>query len=223
MAVPTPKVRLRREAWGFAIGSALFMLGAVPTYAQAVGPVIDAVTFFIGSVFFTLAAAVQLALSGRPIPGARTSRPDLEDWLSAAVQFAGTVLFNVSTLAVLITAITSSPRAQDGWRPDAFGSVAFLASSVLAVVATTQRDRLWDPHARTWRCTWFGMIGSILFALSAIGAFVLPSTGTMVSLLWANLGTFAGAACFFTAAVLSRRIADDDDAPDGQRRTTSTG
>lgn len=217
-AVRTRNVRLRREAWGFAIGSLLFMLGSVPAYALAVGPVLDALTFFVGSVFFTLAAAVQLALSGRPLLRRDSNRPDVEDWLSTAVQFAGTILFNVSTLVVLITAMTSSTRGEDGWRPDAFGSVAFLASSALAVAATTQRDRLWDPHARTWRCTWLNMAGAVLFAASAVGAFVAPSTGTMVSLFWANAGTFTGALCFFTAALLSRRIAASEPEEAAPRR-----
>ncbi len=34
---PDRRVRLRREAWGFAIGSMFFALGAVPFYAEAVG------------------------------------------------------------------------------------------------------------------------------------------------------------------------------------------
>ena len=40
---------------------------------------------------------------------------------------------------------------------------------------------------------------------AAIGAYTIPSTGDPVSLLWANLGTLLGAACFLVAAVLSRR------------------
>ena len=55
-------LRLRREAWGFIIGSALFILGAVPGFLDAVGPVVDNLTFFIGSLFFTLAAFIQLNL-----------------------------------------------------------------------------------------------------------------------------------------------------------------
>ena len=31
-------VRLRREAWGFMVGSAFFAVGSVPWYAHAVGP-----------------------------------------------------------------------------------------------------------------------------------------------------------------------------------------
>ncbi|MBM7471512.1 hypothetical protein [Subtercola frigoramans] len=110
------------------------------------------------------------------------NRPDTFDWWAAAVQFAGSLLFNVSTVSALIVSVNAASRLHGGWRPDAFGSVAFLVSSALAVVATTERDSLWDPQARAWRCTWLNMSGSVLFGLSAIGAYVLPSTDDLLSL-----------------------------------------
>ena len=77
---PDRRVRLRREAWGFAIGSVFFAVGAVPFYAEAVGPVLTNVTFFIGAIFFTLAAFIQLALSGRRPPRRGSNRADRADW-----------------------------------------------------------------------------------------------------------------------------------------------
>lgn len=204
MSVPTP-LRLRREAWGFAVGSLFFLIGAVPFYARAVGTPIDNLTFFIGALFFTVAAFIQLSLSGRRPPHRAIHRPDSFDWWGSAVQFLGTLFFNLSTTEALITALNSGTTVNSGWRPDAFGSVCFLVASALAVAATTKRDKLWDPHARTWRCTWLNMLGSIFFGVSAIGAYVIPSTNDLVSLLWANLGTFLGAVCFLVAALLSRR------------------
>ncbi len=198
-------LRLRREAWGFAIGSLFFMVGAVPWYASAVGPVIDAATFFVGALFFTAAAGIQLALSGRRPPRRGSDRADWFDWWAAAVQFVGTLFFNLSTTQVLLAA--SDHGSNSGWRPDAFGSICFLVASALAVVATTERDRLWDPTARTWQCTWLNMAGSVLFGVSAVGAYVIPATGDLVSLFWANAGTFLGGLCFLVAALLSRRPA----------------
>jgi len=196
-------LRLRREAWGFAIGSLLFMLGAIPWYAEAVGPVIGAATFFVGALFFTAAAAIQLALSGRRPPLRGTNRANAFDWWAAAVQFAGTLFFNVSTTEGLLVAIRA-PGSSGGWRPDALGSIAFLVASAFAIVATTERDRLWDPFARTWQTSWLNMIGSVFFGISAIGAYVIPDTSDIVSLFWANAGTFLGGVCFLVAALLSR-------------------
>jgi hypothetical protein len=199
----TRVLRLRREAWGFAIGSLCFSAGAVPFYATAVGAVATNVTFFVGALFFTLAAVIQLALSGRT-PASTWTRPDRFDWWASAVQFGGTLFFNLSTTQALLMALNPSSRTNSGWRPDAFGSLLFLVASACAVIATTERDSLWDPNARQWRCTWLNMAGSIFFAVSAVGAYVVPTTNTLVSQLWANAGTFFGAVCFLTAALLSR-------------------
>ena len=204
-AAPDRVRRLRREAWGFAIGSLCFFAGALPVYAEWAGVVWTSVTFFVGSVFFTVAALIQLLLSGRRPPKAKTNRPDRADWWSAAIQFAGTLLFNASTLVALLAAMARPDAVGVGWRPDAWGSLAFLVSSFLAVEATRGRERLWDRDARTWHGTGLGMLGSIAFAVSAVAAYVVPSSGELVSEQWANLGTAIGALCFFGAAVLSRR------------------
>jgi len=204
--------RLRREAWGFAVGSLCFAVGAVPFYAEWAGPVVVGITFFAGSIFFTAAAFIQLSLSGRRPPRKETNGADRADWWAAMIQFVGTLFFNVSTGAALIAAIADPTRLGAGWRPDAFGSVAFLVSSALAVVATKDRGKLWDRDARTWHGTWLNLLGSIAFGVSAVGAYVSPETGTFVSMFWANLGTFLGAICFFVAALLSRRTIDAEPA-----------
>ncbi|GAA3219791.1 hypothetical protein ACFP63_15605 [Oerskovia jenensis] len=200
--------RLRREAWGFVVGSLCFLVGALPPYAEAVGPVVVGVTFCVGSVFFTFAATVQLILSGRRVPRRGANPADRWDWWSAAVQLVGTVLFNISTAAALGAAIADPARVGAGWRPDAYGSVAFLLSSAFAVVATRDRGRLWDTDARTWHGTWLNLVGSVAFGASAVGAYVAPQTDSLVSAYWANLGTLLGAVCFLVAALLSRRTID---------------
>ncbi|ANJ28535.1 hypothetical protein [Agromyces aureus] len=197
--------RLRREAWGFAAGSACFFVGALPWYADRLGPVGTNATFVVGSVLFTLAAFIQLSLSGRVAPHAKMNPADRADWWAAAVQFAGTLLFNISTGAALAAAVSRPDAVGAGWRPDAWGSLAFLISSALAIIATKDRGRLWDPDARTWHGTGLNALGSVAFAVSAVGAYVLPDSGDLVSEIWANLGTAIGALCFFTAALLSRR------------------
>ncbi|MEU1970470.1 hypothetical protein ABZ477_02340 [Microbacterium sp. NPDC019599] len=198
-------LRLRREAWGFMVGSAFFALGAVPWYASAVGPVWGSLTFFVGSIFFTFAGLIQLLLSGRRPPLRGASTADAFDWWAAAIQFVGTLLFNVSTFAVLLAAYRGLEDPAAGWTPDAWGSAAFLISSTLALFAAGRRHELWDPDARTWRGTWLNMAGSVAFGISAIGAYVVPATGDFVDVRWINLGTFLGAVCFFVAAALSRR------------------
>jgi hypothetical protein len=203
--MPTTRIlRLRRESWGFAVGSSLFALGAVPAYADAVGPAWGSATFFAGSIFFTLAGFIQLALSGRRPPRGAWRSADGIDWWAAFIQFIGTLLFNVSTFAVLLAAIRD-PDPTAGWRGDAWGSAAFLIASSFAMVAASRRHELWDPDARTWHGTILNMVGSIFFGISAVGAYVLPSSNDLLSAYWADAGTFLGALCFLVAALLARR------------------
>jgi hypothetical protein len=200
----TPLRKLRRESLGFAIGSLCFALGALPGYARLVGEPADNVTYFVGSLFFTAAAFIQLRLSGRWRRGAWKSREDWDDWWAAAVQFAGTLCFNVSTGVALFEHLSADQARHHVWRPDAYGSVCFLLSSALAVQATTHRDGLWDPEVRNWWSTWLNMAGSIAFGASAVAAYVVPSSGDLLNAELVNLGTFVGALCFLVAALLVR-------------------
>ena len=46
------------------------------------------------------------------------------------------------------------------------------------------------------------LVGSVAVGVSAVAAFVIPSTGDIWNAELANLGTLAGAVCFLTAAIL---------------------
>ena len=199
----------------FAVGSTCFALGSVPTYATAVGATADSVTFFVGSLFFTAASSLQLVQAQTPaMTGAdgRTQHlrsqlvlgawlPHDRAWLSAAVQFPGTLFFNVSTFAALVHNATLQQQDRHVWRPDLFGSILFLAASVLALLAA--RSMKAGP-SRTWTLAigWINMAGSALFMASALASFVLPSTGGLIDLPVAVGGTFLGALCFLVGALL---------------------
>jgi len=198
---------MRREAIGFAVGSLFFLVGPWPWYADAVGVVVVNMTFFVGSVFFTAAASLQLMLDGRRPPRAFTPRGDLLDWWSAVVQLAGTVLFNVSTLLALLGSLEDPDAVGGGWRADAWGSAAFLVAGVLALGALRRRHELWDVLARTPGAVWLNLVGSVAFAASAVGAYVVPATDRLLSEWWTAVGTVLGAACFLLAAVLTRPAA----------------
>jgi len=146
---------------------------------------------FVGSWFFTTAAWMQLVLAGVPLR---------IGWYSAAVQFAGTILFNVSTgSAVWAHAVKRERRLV--WAPDALGSVAFLVSGVLGVVAVTAVVGIFELKSRDWQAEWINLLGCVAFGVSALGAFITRS-GVTVDALLANVGTFIGALCFLVAALL---------------------
>src|SRR6476661_217147 len=146
---------------------------------------------FIGSWFFTAAGWIQLVLA----------RPTLSiGWYSAATQFVGTVLFNISTGSAL-WAHTVKPERRLVWTPDMLGSLAFLVSGALGVVAVTVVVGYLELRSRDWQAEGINMIGCAAFGVSAVGAFVTASGVTEDALL-ANAGTFIGALCFLIAALL---------------------
>ena len=184
-------VTLTHQCWLFVVGSACFAAATAPGFSALAGAAAANVLCFIGSWFFTSAAWIQLVRSG-PEGSA--------EWLSAAVQFGGTVLFNVSTAAsVWAHAVLTERRLV--WAPDATGSIAFLVSAAIGIVAVTASVGRWVPTSREWQAQWINMIGCIAFAASAIGAFVYKSGSTADEVL-ANAGTFLGALCFLAASLL---------------------
>ncbi len=204
-------------AASFMVGSALFVLGSVPAYATAVGAVPDAVTYFLGSIFFTLASYGQLVQSQSPALAADAPvdpeqrhparlvgwRPRDLNWLAAATQFPGTLFFNVTTFAAITQGLSAAEADQQVWRPDFFGSVLFLVASGFALAGMGKPWRQWSGRGVPWWWTnWLNMIGSVFFMVSAIGAFVVPTSGELLNLRWATGGTFAGAVCFFVGAWL---------------------
>ncbi len=194
----------------FAVGSSLFALGAVPGYAGAVGTRVDAVTFFIGSVFFTAAAFLQFresvdAGSDRPVRGWSrlfAYRPGQIGWWAGAVQLIGTLYFNVSTGIAVRDNLSTQTARHHVWRPDAIGSVCFLVASSLAWFEVCHGWVSWSPRTTSWWITALNLVGSIAFGASAIASYIVPATGKIWNVELSNLGTFVGALCFLAGAVL---------------------
>lgn len=185
----------------FIVGSTCFLVGPIPAYVHAVGSVGSAWTFVVGALFFTSASSLQLFLAST-VPSADRARGDRLNWWAAAVQWVGTVLFNVSTIAALIAAVRQPDAAGAGWTANAEGSVAFLVSSALAVGALARGGSL-RGFSRSAATGWLNLLGSIAFGISAVGAWVAPDTQSEYHATWAGAGTSAGALCFLLAATLT--------------------
>ncbi len=192
---------MTRERWMalcFACGSICFVIGPLREYAQLVGEHADALTFFIGSIFFTAGGALQswLAWAERTLAG--TGRAA---WWAAIVQSAGTVFFNFTTFRAIETGISDSDYNHLVWRPDAFGSVCFLVSGVIAYRASQRHGWLPVREGDGWWQPAVNLLGCIFFGISAIAGYVVPSTGSLLDLAAANWNTTLGAACFLACAV----------------------
>jgi hypothetical protein len=194
----------------FAAGSFLFALGVVPAFADAVGGRLDALTFFIGSLFFTSAGFLQYreAVDASPQSAGADRRkvfvflPGRIDWLATGVQLVGTVEFNIST-AIAVVAPLGSPLAHHHvWRPDVIGSTCFLVASTLAWFEACHGWWAWLPRSAGWWSTGVNLAGSVAFGVSAVASHVEPGTTQLLSAPLTNLGTLIGAVCFFVGAVL---------------------
>jgi YrhK-like protein len=189
----------RAIAVGFAVGSACFFIGPFPGFVQLVGSGADGVVFFAGSVFFTVAAGMEL----REATVRRGRRWGSDpSWWSAAIQFAGTLWFNVNTFDAMRDGLSTRQEDRLIWAPDFFGSACFLVSAVLAYrVANESRVRGARP-GREWRMAAVNLAGCVLFGVSAIASYVVPSSGSILDLAAANWCTALGALCFFIGALL---------------------
>ncbi len=194
----------------FAVGSALFALGAVPGYAGAVGVRIDSVTFFVGSLFFTTAGFLQYresvdAGAEGPVRGwgkVFVYRPRQIDWWACGIQLIGTLYFNVSTGTAMGRDLSVQTAQQHVWRPDAVGSICFLVASGLAWFEVSHGWASWSPSSLSWWITALNLVGSIAFGVSAVASYIIPATGQIWHVELSNLGTFVGALCFLAGAVL---------------------
>ena len=192
--------RRRWMALFFALGSTCFLVGPFPGYAQLVGDSADAITFFVGSILFTMGGAVQswLAWLERRSPGGSAG------WWSSIIQSAGTLFFNVTTYQAMHVALTSTEYNKLVWRPDWRGSICFLVSGAIAYRASPRhRWRGWLPARgdRGWWQPGVNLLGCIFFGISAVAGYVVPSTGSMLDLAAANWNTSLGAACFLACAL----------------------
>jgi hypothetical protein len=197
----------------FMVGSACFALGSIPGYVDVLGVSADNATFFVGSIFFTSAAALQYLetvnadpVAGAPGPRRRvavlTWEPRRADWWASAVQLFGTLWFNVSTFAALLDGLDADQTARLVWRPDAYGSVCFLVASALAWLEVGHAWTCWRPASLSWWIALLNLVGSIAFGVSAVAAWVVPDSGQPVNAQLVNLGTFVGALCFLTGGLL---------------------
>jgi len=185
----------------FALGATCFLIGPFPGYVQLVGASADAITFFVGSILFTLGGALQswLVWPDRRSPGGGRAA-----WWAAVIQSAGTLFFNLTTYQAMHNALSSPEYDRLVWQPDWRGSICFLVSGTITYLASPRRGRHgWRPVHRGagWWQPAVNLLGCIFFGISAVAAYVVPSTGSMLDQAAANWNTSLGAACFLACAL----------------------
>jgi hypothetical protein len=197
----------------FAIGSTCFAVAAIASQWASVPRPGIGVTFFVGSIFFTSAAFLQLheAINAQSGPDHLTRKafrrwwswePTRIDWVASAVQFVGTLFFNVNTFAGMNDALDAKQELLRVWTPDVIGSICFLIASELPYAEVCNAWICFRNRTLSWWIVALNMLGSVAFGVSAIASLVQPSTDEPVSAHIANAGTSIGAICFLVGALL---------------------
>jgi hypothetical protein len=204
----------------FAVGSLLFALASVlslvPALARAWSLDATAINaiFFTGSIPFTIAAYLQLfqaANAGEfPREDMQSSRrpvilgwqPHDIGWLSCALQFMGTILFNLNTFDAMIPSLTWFQQDLVIWAPNIVGSILFLVSGYLAFIETCHAHWAWKPKNISWWVVFTNLLGCVGFMISAVFAIVLPGPPNMEAITLAVLFTLLGATGFLAGSLL---------------------
>ncbi|WP_146563173.1 hypothetical protein [Posidoniimonas corsicana] len=193
----------------FAVGASLFVVGSLLTLAPgwadrlALTPAEVNSVYFAGSIPFTAAAYLQLwqaANTGGPPRRFFGWRPRDAGWLSCALQFAGTVLFNLNTFDAMLPGLGWFAQDLLVWTPNLVGSVLFLASGYLAYIEAGHAHLSWRPRDLSWWVVAVNLLGCFGFMASALLAAVPPgadgpwaSTPSVVWTLFGAVGFLIGA------------------------------
>lgn len=204
----------------FALGATLFAVASVlalsPELADSISlssTQINAI-YFAGSIPFTTAAYLQLfqAANSEVLPDEEAKeerrrnvfgwKPGDAGWLSCALQFVGTILFNFNTFDAMLPALSWFEIDLLVWIPNFVGSVLFLASGYLAYIEICHHYWGWQPGNLSWWIGFINLLGCIGFMISALFAITFPGPPAVWRDTAAVAFTLQGAICFFLGAVL---------------------
>jgi len=215
---PATAIRLIRvnavAGVSFAIGGALFTLGAVlAQWSMSSASTIDLV-FLCGGFFFSTggyASIVQEINSPRSIDAdgslAETRwrwwayEPMRPGWVSAFVLFVGTLAFAISLVDVFLSSLSTKQQDHLIWAPEMIGCVLFLVSGHVAIEEICHGRFRLMPRSLGWWVVAVNQLGSILFFVSGLAAYVRPATDEVINTDIMNWGTALGAFCFSAAGI----------------------
>lgn len=201
-------------AVAFTLGGALFAFGAAIALGDG-SATTSASVYFAGGLFFNAGGYSSLLqainaprLDGTP-DGLETRgwrwwsyEPMQIDWLSTFVLFAGTLVFGINLLDSFLHGLSAQQANRLIWAPDMVGCLLFLISGHLALEEVCHGRPGVRPHELGWWIVAVNQVGSVLFMVSALADFTVPSTGSLVNAGIANWGTLTGALCFSVGGVL---------------------
>lgn len=201
----------------FMLGSSLFAAGGfMLLYFESNFSNLDInLTFFIGSIFFTLAAYGQLLevinadITNKVYLNRKESpwlwweyRPGNLGYLASITQLVGAILFNFNTFDAFYTGLSALAEDVIIWIPNMLGSILFITASFFAWLEVYQDKYIKSFYSVTWWIIWINILGSVFFQLSAILSYVDIASGELFDGINSLKHTVYGAICFFIASYL---------------------
>lgn len=200
----------------FAVGSVCFTFASALQLWSVEGSLSSSAwvnwIYFLGSIPFTAAGGLVLMQSARapatpgtkepgpmPFPG---FKPRNLGWSSAALQFVGTLLFNINTFCGALEGLSPKMTMFAVWGPNFVGSVLFLASGLLGYLEAVHHWLRIEVKHLSWWVVSINLLGCAGFMVSALASFA-PLGGEAFAPSLALAGTFQGALCFLLGALLS--------------------
>ena len=207
------------SATAFVFGGSLFAFGAALAQGDVGGPRLAAAVFLVGGFFFTTGAYAALLLVANTHHGEdpdgilRTApwrwwslEPGRPDWAAGVTLFVGTLFFAVSLFDALIGDLSVAQLHRLVWSPEFVGCILFLVSGQITLAALWRARRQGgetvEEESLDWAVALVNQLGSALFMVAAVAAFVRPATGDALAVGVANWGTLTGALCFAFAGAL---------------------
>lgn len=191
-------VLIRTMGAFFVPGSLCFLVGPLGAYGSIVGARTDALTFFVGSILFTLGGASQCLLAAPERPDRPTG---LASWRTAWIQSAGTLLFNLTTFAAITVAAADHGYDTVVWGPNALGSACFLVSGTIFYLSSPRRGLLPRFDHEGWWEALVNLLGCVLFGISAVTGYAVGHAGMLMSIGVSDWTTTLGAVCFLACAM----------------------
>jgi len=196
-------------AGAFILGGSLFAIGAWVAQVGSGQAATSASIYLAGGVFFSTGGygSVLQAINESAGGGGRwrwwSYRPMELGWLAAIVLFCGTLAFGISLVSAFVEGLSLAQQNRLIWAPDMIGCILFLISGRLAMVAIHDAGSAWvQPASLSWWIAAVNQLGSTLFFIAGLAAFIRPATMSVANVDVANWGTFSGALCFATGGVL---------------------